>query len=87
MKLRVGYKPSFIRTFAKLSPVLQSDMLAAIKIFQKNSRDPILRTHKLQGKFKRCSSFSVNYKYRIVFTYIDKHTVVFLGVGDHDVYR
>ena len=30
---------------------------------------------------------SVNYKYRIVFSYISKDTVSLLSVGDHDVYK
>jgi len=32
-------------------------------------------------------SFSVNYRYRIVFQWENRKTAVLLTVGDHDVYK
>lgn len=46
-----------------------------------------LKVHKLHGKMKDVYSFSVNYKYRILFKYSDKNTVVLLTLGDHQIYQ
>ena len=47
----------------------------------------MLKVHKLNGKFEDYSSFSVNYKFRIVFRYISKNEVLFTDMGDHDIYK
>ena len=83
----IGYKPSFVRQYRRFSPELQQDIQAAITRFQSDPRDPSLRVHKLGGKLRGFLSFSVNYRYRIVFLYEKKDTAVLLAVGDHDVYR
>lgn len=85
--MRVRYKPAFVRQFKKLIPALQQEAYEKIKIFTKDPNTATLRTHKLQGRLQACYSFSVNYKYRIVFAYEDPHTAVLLAVGDHSVYE
>ena len=64
-------------------------ILAAEKaaIFQYNPYHASLRTHKLGGKLKDRSSFSVNYEYRIVFKFIDRNTALLLDIGTHKIYR
>ncbi|MBI3627039.1 type II toxin-antitoxin system YoeB family toxin [Candidatus Uhrbacteria bacterium] len=57
------------------------------KIFRKNPFDPSLKTHKLKGKFKDFWSFSIGYKYRIVFEFSADGFVYFLSAGDHDIYQ
>jgi mRNA interferase YafQ len=84
--LRIGYKPAFLRQFRKLPAVLQDEVEERIALFQTDPRNPALRTHKLKGVLEGKWSFSVNYAYRIVFLYEDKHTAVLLAVGDHAVY-
>ena len=86
MMLRVLYKASFIRQYAKFPLLLQQEVKEKIALFQKNPRDPSLRVHKLKGALQECFSFSVNYRYRIVFVFLDKKTVRLLSVGDHTVY-
>ncbi|MBI2005043.1 hypothetical protein HYS79_02715 [Patescibacteria group bacterium] len=48
-----------------------------------------LHVHKLKGPLAGRRGFSVNYRYRIVFSYTDKSKgeVILLAVGDHEVYR
>ncbi len=55
-------------------------------MFRKNKFDPRLETHKLHGKLKDLWSFSVGNKYRIVFEF-DNSDVIFLDIGDHDLYK
>lgn len=85
--LTIAYKPAFIRQLQKLPHALQEEVKERIALFHENHRNPTLRAHKLQGPLEGRWSFSVNYQYRIVFSFETKKSVVLLAVGDHDVYR
>ncbi len=58
-----------------------------IKIFSENIFDPRLETHKLHGRMSDKWAFCINRKDRIVFSFISPGHVLFLDVGDHDVYK
>lgn len=84
--MQVSFTPNFIRQLKKLEPELKAEGLGKIELFQKNQREKSLKVHRLKGKLKDRFSFSVNYKYRIVFMYFTKKEIVLMAVGDHDVY-
>jgi toxin HigB-1 len=84
--MEVLYTSGFLREFNKLESSLQAEVDEKIKKFETNSNDRSLKVHKLKGRMKGYWSFSVNYRFRIVFEYDDKQTVALLSVGDHDVY-
>lgn len=79
----------FYRSLKKLPLDLQKEANNKIKIFRSNPKDPILKTHKLKGKLSNVWSFSVNYSYRITFTYptSKKNLVLFQDIGDHRIYQ
>lgn len=83
----IKYKPSFIREFKKLPSELREEALDKIDLFKDSSNHKKLKVHKLKGKLKDFSSFSVTYSHRIVFEYESKSSVVFMAIGDHDVYK
>ena len=85
--ISVLYKPTFLRQYDQLPKELKEEIRERIARFQRNPRLPQLRTHKLKGSLKGFLSFSVNYRYRIVFQWENRSTVVLLTVGDHDVYQ
>ena len=85
--MKVLYKPNFVRQYKKLNPELKEEIKEKIELFKKNPRHPFLKAHKLKEKLSDYFSFSVNYKYRIVYLYDSKNTAVLLSVGDHDVYK
>ena len=85
--MEIAYKPIFIRQFNKLPIILQEEIYEKIDQFKIVSNHNRLKVHKLRGKFKNFYSFSVNYKYRIVFEYDTKTKVNFLGIGDHEIYN
>ena len=85
--LSVVYKPAFIRQFNKLTTVLQDEICAKVDLLKNPKNHSILRVHKLHGALVGKWSFAVDYKHRIVFTYISKREVVLLVVGDHSVYE
>ncbi len=83
----VSYKPSFIREFKKLPIELQEDVLERIELFKNVENHKKLKVHKLKGRLEKFYSFSVTYSHRIVFTFESKNEVVFLAIGDHDIYK
>lgn len=81
------YKPTFIRDFKKLSKDIQDEAFEKIELFKSTENHNKLKVHKLKGKLSAYYSFSVTYSHRIIFSYEDKRTIVFLSIGDHDIYK
>lgn len=86
--MNIFFKPSFVRQFDKLGASLQEEVLEKIDLFRNPKNHKLLKVHKLHGHLAGRYSFSVNYRYRIVFIYIDKKqtSVALLAFGDHSVY-
>ncbi|MBI5742495.1 MAG: hypothetical protein HZA25_01490 [Candidatus Niyogibacteria bacterium] len=58
-----------------------------MELFSAPENHHALKVHKLQGRLKGLLSFSVNYRVRIVFEYIEGgKSALFLTVGDHEIY-
>ena len=85
----IAFKPSFLREFKKLDPALQDEAREKIILFKSPQNHAMLRVHKLKGRMVGRMSFSVNYRYRIVFQYADKtkREAILLAIGDHEVYQ
>jgi mRNA-degrading endonuclease YafQ of YafQ-DinJ toxin-antitoxin module len=85
--MTISFKPSFVREFKKLPAELQEEALERIDLFRKVENHQKLKVHKLKGRLSDFYSFSVTYSHRIVFSYESKTEVMFLAIGDHDVYK
>lgn len=86
--ITVRYKPNFLRQYRKLPPELQAEVRESVERFREDPQCPSLRVHKLHGRLRGSLSFSVNYRYRVVFDWEKKNRIaVLLEIGDHDVYR
>lgn len=83
----ISFKPSFVRAFGKLPADLQEEALERVELFKDTKNHQGLKVHKLKGRLSGYFSFSVTYSHRIVFSYESKTEVVFLAIGDHDVYK
>jgi len=80
------FAPSFIRQYKKLEISLQEEVLEKIELFKHDSNHKLLKVHKLHGEMSNCYSFSVNYAYRIVFSYNKNREISLLSIGSHDIY-
>ena len=85
--MKFYYKPSFVRQYRLLESALQQEVKEKINFVRSPKNQQQLKVHKLGGQLKGKYSFSVNYRYRVVFAYGDPGTVILLAVGDHAVYK
>ena len=85
--MKVSFLPLFARKFNRLEVALQDEVMEKIELFKDEKNHKYLKVHKLHGVLSGRYSFSVNYKTRIVFSYLSKNESVLLAVGDHDVYK
>lgn len=81
------YTAEFIRLFKKLSLDLKKEAVKKEVVFKKNPFDPRLKTHKLSGKLKDFSAFSISYSHRIIFEFGKNKIVYFHSIGKHDIYK
>jgi len=85
--IEITLYPAFIRAFKKCTrhnPNLKSEIRDKIEIFKINPFDSRLKTHKLSGKLQDLYSFSLDYDYRIIFSFFEKEKVIFENIGKHD---
>lgn len=85
--MKVSFLPVFVKKFNKLETALREEALEKIELFKDAKNHKQLKVHKLNGVLSGRHSFSVNYKTRIVFSYLSKTEAVLLSVGDHEVYK
>ncbi len=72
LKKFIAYHPELKKSVSKTLSKLRSDI-----------HSPNLQTHRLRGKLKDSYACSINYKYRIVFTF-DEKLIYLESIGDHD---
>ncbi|MFA5310561.1 MAG: type II toxin-antitoxin system mRNA interferase toxin, RelE/StbE family [Candidatus Paceibacterota bacterium] len=84
--MTIVYTSKFEREYKHLPEEVKDLAEQKQIIFQNNPFDAPLNTHKLKGKMKDYWSWSINYKYRIIFYFKNKKEVWYLSVGDHDIY-
>lgn len=87
--IEVGYSVEFARIFKKLTQPLQQEIREKIELFKHKKNHPLLKVHKLHGPHAGTWSFLINYRYRIIFEYLDrkKQSVALVTVGDHSIYE
>ncbi len=87
--MEVAFRPSFVRQLNALDMHLREEIIESIEEFKNPIHHKRLRVHPLKGKLKGFYSFSVNFRYRVIFEWIGrgKKLAVLAQVGDHDIYQ
>lgn len=86
--MQIIYSSKFAREYKKIPDDIKDMAEKQELIFRRNAFDPRLKTHKLKGGLQGFLSFSIGYKYRIIFEFGEnKDMVYFHSVGDHDIYQ
>ena len=84
---QIEYSVNFVKQFKKLPPQIKKQAIKAEKLFKEKPFSPKLKTHKLSGRLEGLWAFSINYKDRIIFEFLDKGKVLFYKIGSHEIYR
>ncbi|MFH1255236.1 MAG: type II toxin-antitoxin system mRNA interferase toxin, RelE/StbE family [bacterium] len=84
---KIEYSTSFIKNLKKLPKELLDIAIKKEKIFKANPLHPSLRLHELRGEFKCIWSISINANYRIIFERQKNGDILFISIGNHDIYR
>lgn len=84
--MRITASPRFERNYKKLPQRIKEQAKLREAVFRDDPFHPTLKTHKLSDK-KNIWSFSINYSYRIVFTFLRSKEVLFLDIGTHKIYK
>lgn len=87
MPFEVLYSTGFKRAVKKLPKKLRDVLVEKGRLFTDDPFHPTLRTHKLVGLLSGFWSFSLDYRYRVIFEFVDKQKIMLHSVGDHSVYR
>lgn len=85
--LEVSYSTEFFRKLKNLPEDLQEEVFEKIDLFKNKKNHQVLKVHKLKGKLQSRFSFSVDYKFRIIFKYISNKEAFLLTIGDHSIYK
>jgi mRNA interferase YafQ len=81
--VRVVTSSSFLRRARKLRPPRSELLRAALRRFEADPRDPLLRTHKLKGDLADYWAFSVDDDLRVLFRW-EGETCFLVSLGTHD---
>jgi addiction module RelE/StbE family toxin len=84
--MEIYYLPKFAREYKKLPKHIKEQAKKKEVVFRADPFHPSLKTHKLTGALDGFWSFSITYSHRIIFEFVDKKTVRFYRIGNHDIY-
>ena len=85
--MKILYAREFKKHFKKLPPSVQKVYYRQEKIFRQNWKDPRLHVRKLRDH-PVPFSFRITRKYRVIFCFVEKDTVLFATIGHRkEIYR
>jgi addiction module RelE/StbE family toxin len=75
-----------LKKFLRYHSELENNINRTLKLLIENVHDVNLKTHKLHGKMNTSYACSINYNYRIIFSF-DNNCIYLESIGSHeDVY-
>lgn len=85
--MKITYSPKFLKQYRRLSDTVKELLIEKGEIFKMNNYDSRLKTHKLKGRFKGYHAFSLNNKYRVIFSFENDGNIKLHSIGTHDIYE
>lgn len=85
--IEISYSPQFAKMYKRLPMQVKKAAERRELIFRENPHDPRLKTHKLSGRLKNYWAFSIDYHYRIIFSFISENEIHFHAIGTHQIYE
>lgn len=81
-----GFEKKFLKYRKRLSEKEKCKLREILEIFKNNPFDSRIKTHKLKAELKDYLAFRISYSDRIIFRFLDNHTVFFIDIGNHNIY-
>ncbi len=81
--MEIKYSKKFLKQFQKSPSKVQKIFLDKQDIFSEDRNHPILRNHRLSGKFKNLRSINVTGDWRALYEEYNKEVIVFVLIGTH----
>jgi len=81
--MEVVFSKHFKKQFVKLTPKAQKQFDIRFELWLIDPADPILRVHKLKGKFNRYYSFNINADLRAIYEVVDGYIYIYQMIGTH----
>jgi mRNA-degrading endonuclease YafQ of YafQ-DinJ toxin-antitoxin module len=85
--IEILFTPSFDRIMRKLEPALLAAVSETLELFKNRTNHKQLKVHKLHGRMTGLCSFSIDYKHRVIFQWVNKKQALLLDFGDHSMYE
>lgn len=85
--IEVKWGDRFKRKYLKIikkNPKFKEIFIDKIIDFCSDPFSASLKTHKLSGQFSDYWSFSIDYRTRVIFRFINDTTILLLSIGSHD---
>ena len=83
---RIYFGKDFIRQCKRLPRTIIERAVKKEQVFRKNPLHPSLRLHQLRGAWSGYWSLSITLQYRIIFRRMDNGDILFISIGNHDIY-
>lgn len=84
---KIEYSSKYIHSFKKLPGSIQQKARQKEIVFRRAPFNPQLKTHKLHGRFRDYWSYSVDFKYRVIFSFPNSDKALFFDIGLHPIYQ
>ncbi len=79
--IKIIHSARFLKSARKLPEPVLKKAGTRDALFRKNPFDPQLRTHKLHGPLDGFYAYSVDHRYRIIFSFQNDTTIIYHEMG------
>lgn len=84
---KIEYSTKYIHSFKKLPSSIRQKARRKEAVFRHDPFNPQLKTHKLHGRFQGYWGYSVDFKYRVIFSFLNGREALFFDIGLHPIYQ
>lgn len=82
--MNIIVRKNFLKQYKRLTPNQQKNFKKRRDLFLVSPQNPLLKIHRLSGKFSDYYSFNIGGDLRVIYKVLDKQTVIFVAIGTHD---
>lgn len=85
--LKIYYTSHYLKAYERLPKRLQALQDKKECVFKNAPSHLSLKMHKLKGKYKQIYAYSIAYRWRVLFRFVNEREVIFYDIGTHGIYQ